>query len=322
MLHHEHLEVFGGLPVVDFGEPDQPVAAQTAPSKVAWRLRVDRDGHRSSESWGDHFDRFLATVDTSQVQAVIIGCWSDAWEVYAQLPRDLLVGAADRFPRLRALFFGEFISEEMEISWIPQVDITPLLHAFPRLEELWTRGGAAFESEGLKLRPGTYPALRRLVMQSCGLPRAAVRGVAASQFPALEHLELWPGDKMRSSDAMVEDVGPILDGSGLPKLRHLGLQDSSFANDIAVAIASAAVVGRLESLDLSMGNMTDRGAQALFDGQSLAHLRSLNLRRNYLSEAMAGRLRDAWPGVLVNLDDQATPPAYFAEEDYFVEVHE
>lgn len=259
MLHYQHMDVFAGLPVTEFGEPGRSVTSETAPGEVAWRLRVDRDRHLASESFGDHFDRFLATVDTSQVQALIVGCWSDVGKVDAQMPRDLLVGAAGRFPKLRALFFGEHISEENEISWIPQVDITPLLRAFPGLEELWTRGGAGVIGEGLKLQPDTYPALRRLVMQSCGLPVKAVRGVAASEFPAL---------------------------------------------------------------DLSMGTMTDRGAQALIDGQSLAHLRSLNLRRNYLNEAMVGRLRGRWPGVRVNLDDQMKRPIYEGDDYYYVEVAE
>jgi hypothetical protein len=71
-----------------------------------------------------------------------------------------------------------------------------------------------------------------------------------------------------------------------------------------------------------MGILTDRGAQALIDGQPLGHLRSLNLRRGFLSEPMVGRLRNTWPGVQVNLDDQVESAVYARTGRYYVEVAE
>ena len=148
MSFYEHLTDFAGLPVVEFLSPaieqqklldaqwrarraEQPVPdrwepgdiyaeALAQPGTAAWRLRVVAD---SDETFEDHFTRFISSVDTTQVTALIIGCWGESYEIAGDMPRDLLTAHADRFPALRSLFFGEFIVEEAEISWIEQTDL-------------------------------------------------------------------------------------------------------------------------------------------------------------------------------------------------------
>ncbi|WP_433214389.1 hypothetical protein [Microtetraspora malaysiensis] len=105
------------------------------------------------------------------------------------------------------------------------------------------------------------------------------------------------------TDATVGDLEGILSGAGLPALRRLGLRDSEIQDEVAAAVAAAPVVARLEALSLSMGMLSDTGAEALLGGQPLTHLRHLDLHHHYLSEGVAARIRSALPGVDVDLSE-------------------
>ncbi|TNM29558.1 STM4015 family protein [Streptomyces sedi] len=296
----EHAEEFHGLPVFEFpglGEGPVERASLPAADAVAWRIGVDV--WEPEEQWEEAFARFLDTVDAARVRALVIGTW---WEPYEMGPDEVLaalVGARDRLPSLRALFLGDIVRDESEVSWIKQGRATDLLEAFPAVEELRVRGGI-----GLEFAPLRQERLRELVVETAGLPAEAVRGVAACEFPGLAHLELWLGPSEWGGDASVEDLAPILSGERLPALTYLGLCNSEIQDEVCAAVASAPVVTGLEVLDLSMGVLTDEGAAALLDGRSLTHLRRLDLSHNYLSEAMRARLREALEpaGVEVNVE--------------------
>lgn len=264
------------------------------------------DSYESDESWPDAFTRFTETVDLTQVRALIVGCWSDPYEEAPTQIVAALLAARDRLPALRALFFGDIVVEECEISWIVQGDLTPLLDGFPRLESFAVRGAT-----GLLFPAVRHERLRSLTIESGGLPARVVRGVAASDFPALEYLDLWLGTGDYGGDAQVADLEPFLTGGGLPALRSLSLRNSEIQDEIAAAFATAPVVTRLETLDLSMGVLTDAGATALLAGQPLTHLKKLDLRHNYLTPAVKDRLREALAPAGVHLDLDAGD----AEED-------
>lgn len=310
MAIYEHFSEYAGLPVQAFG-PDSAAGDGPPPAaeSVAWRVGTEFD----EAPFAEVFERFLDTVDTTRVTALLVGYWSMSYDQEAPHPVASLVAAADRFPGLRALFLGDIVMEEAEISWIEQTDITPLLTAFPRLERFGVRGGggrhsgSADEDPMLRLQPFRSEHLRELRIETGGLPAGVVRAVAASDLPSLEHLELWIGDPEYGGDATVDDLAPILAGERLPALRHLGLQNAEIQDKIMAAVATAAVVPRLESLDLSMGVLTDAGAEALLSGQSLTHLRRLDLRHHYLDDAMVDRVRAALPGVAVDIDGQQDP---------------
>ncbi|HEX2314703.1 MAG TPA: STM4015 family protein [Thermomonospora sp.] len=308
MTVHQHLTEYAGLPVHGFGPETEREGLPEAAS-VAWRVGTSFE----DATFADVLERFVDAVDTEKVTALVIGYWNMSYEAQESAPHEPLAAVADRFPNLRALFLGDIVMEESEISWIEQSDITPLLAAFPRLERLDVRGGT-----GLALDPFRSEHLRELRFESGGLPGAVVRAVAASELPNLERLEMWLGVGDYGGDATVADLAPILSGERLPSLRHLGLQDSEIQDEIAAAVAAAPVVARLETLALSMGALTDEGAEALLSGQPLTHLRSLDLHHHYLTDAMMERVRAALPGVEVDLGDQEDPE----EEWRFVAVAE
>ncbi|POM22716.1 hypothetical protein BTM25_49200 [Actinomadura rubteroloni] len=316
MNHYDMRTEFAGQIVADFdsgrlpehGDP-APVTPQEA-ADLAWRVSDE-------ERFRDVWDAFLDQVDTSRVRALIFGAWGLPGDGEEDYPVPLLAEAADRFPALRSLFLGEIPPEMSEMSWIEQDDITPLLTAFPALERLEVRGGA-----GLRLEPVRHTALRTLRLESAGLPAGVVRAVAASDLPALEHLDLWLGTANQSGDATPADLAGLLDGARLPALRHLGLEDAEIADDLAAALASAPLVARLESLSLALGALSDRGAEALLTGQPLTHLRKLNLHYHYIGEVLAARLRAALPGTDVDLSRPRNPSVVGDREFRFIAVSE
>ncbi|MGW4800899.1 hypothetical protein ACWEPC_51620, partial [Nonomuraea sp. NPDC004297] len=101
--------------------------------------------------------------------------------------------------------------------------------------------------------------------------------VGAGELPGLEHLAIWLGYEAGGCTVTLDDLAPFMSGERLPALRHLGLERSSFQDDIAAAVAVAPIVARLESLSLALGRLTDRGAEALLLGQPLTHLKRLDL---------------------------------------------
>ncbi|UUU28792.1 STM4015 family protein [Streptomyces sp. CA-210063] len=306
-----HLEEFHDLPVHRFPKSvkgPEGAADLPAPESVAWSIAVD--SYDSEEAWEDAFARFLASVDTTEVRALVVGAWSDA---YDNGPEDLikaLVAAKDRLPALRALFLGDIVMEECEISWINQGDVDPLLNAFTELEEFGVRGG-----QGLVFPAVRHERLRTLTVETGGMPVDAVRGVAESDLPALVHLDLWLGTSEYGGDSEVADLAPILAGTRLPALKYLALRNSEMQDDICAALASAPVVARLDVLDVSMGVLTDDGATALLTGQPLTHLTTLDLHHNYLSPAIRDRLRDSLEAEGVQVDVDADDAESDEEED-------
>ncbi|GAB2961100.1 STM4015 family protein [Micromonospora polyrhachis] len=286
MTINEHITEFAGLPVVDFVPDMEPPAD---PSGVAWRITEDHD---LSEMIPEQVEHLPTVVDPADVRALIICAWD------APLSVEQLVGLASRLTGLRAVFLGEMTFEECEISWIEQEDITPLLAAYPDLEVLRVRG-----TNGLALAPVRHAALRELAFESGGLPASVVRAVAACDLPALTHLELWLGTDEYGGDTTVDDLAPILAGTRLPAVRYLGLRDAEIADEVAATLATAPVVAQLDTVDLSLGILSDKGVAALLAGQPLTHLRRLDLHHHYVNRELADRLTAELAGVEVDLSD-------------------
>ncbi|MDX2297050.1 MULTISPECIES: STM4015 family protein [Streptomyces] len=298
-----YLEEFHGLPVLDFADAASADALPDA-AAVAWRVSgaTYRDG--DDPEWGGLFEDFLKTVDTHRVRAIVVGGWEDAYDTSSAAIVTALIAANDRLTGLEAVFLGDMTVEDCEISWIVQSDVTPLLAAYPALRELGVRGGS-----GLAFPSVRHAGLETLVVETGGLGAEVVRGIAGSDLPALERLELWLGTDEYGGDSSPADLAPLLSGEAFPALRSLGLCNSVIEDQVAAAVAGAPVVARLDRLDLSMGVLTDEGAAALLDGQPLTHLRELDLTHHYLSEAMRERLTAALAphGVRVVLDDPQEP---------------
>ncbi|MFC9621911.1 STM4015 family protein [Streptomyces sp. NPDC056930] len=299
----DHLHELLGLPAVDFQHATKEAPVQAADA-AAWRISVDPYDDECEMTWEEAFQAFVAAVDPAGVRALIIGQWGESYEETSSYPIDLVIAAADRLTSLEAVFVGDIVPEQNEISWIEQSDVTALLTAFPGLLELGVRGGTDLVFSATK-----HERLRSLTVETGGLPVGVIRGVLDSELPALERLDLWLGVSAYGGDADVADLAPLLSGSRFPRLHHLGLRNSEVQNEIAAAVAGAPVVAQLRTLDLSHGTLGDEGAAALLDGQPLTHLEQLDLHHHFMTEPMERRITQALEphGVQVDVSEREEP---------------
>jgi hypothetical protein len=292
MSYHVLTGVFGNQLVIDFE------GAETWKGPIsAYRLREE---YEDETTIADRLDKLLKQPGVDQLKSLIIGAWSgscegtDASEIIAKL-----VEVAPRLPKLRSLFLGELTYEECEISWIKQSDVSPILEAFPKLEELRIRGG-----EGLSFSRVQHDSLKSLAIETGGLSRSTLRELFLCEFPALEHLELLLGESNYGFDGTAEDLQPVLSGRLYPRLKFLGLMNSEIANDLAAVVVNSPIVDRIETLDLSMGNLDDAGVRSLRSLADGHNLKRLNISHHYASDEVVQELQELLPCEVVADDKQ------------------
>jgi hypothetical protein len=290
----EHATEFAGKPVREW----KPGARLADPAFYAHRISVSYDESEKGKGWEEKFNALLAEPGAGEVEALVVGLWDDtsAGSLDSGATVAALAAAADRLPSLRALFLGDIIGEEFEISWIEQTDVSPLFAAYPNLEHFRVRGG-----NGLRFGTLRHEHLKSLIVESGGLDASVVRDVTSSHLPSLEHLELWLGDEGYGANAEIVDLAPLFTGRLFPRLSYLGLRDSELSDAIAVAVAHSPVIERLRVLDLSLGTLSDNGAAAFLSNPAAARLELLDIHHHYCSDEMIDKLREA--GVRVDSGD-------------------
>lgn len=217
---------------------------------------------------------------------------------------------------LRKLTLGDNVDQ---ISWHHTGDLAGL---WPRVGRLTTLEIETGELEVGEPGQMTAPALERAIFITGGMSPSCARGIATARIPAIQHLEIYYGDPNYGGTATIDDVRPLLDRDDLTKLRYLGLKNSMFANELARLVGHAKVIRNLETLDLSLGAMTDEGAKLLAESAAgLAHLKTLNLTRNFLTPAGIELVKTICPTVLT--DGQEEPYVRGnGEVSYFVSIAE
>jgi hypothetical protein len=311
MTIHENLTKLHGFDVVDF-EAGEPLPD---PTQTAVRLAIRYDG--PFKSFSDLWAEFIDSDGVERIEALVIGNWADPDD--GQSPSEqaaaLLVSSADRLPGLRALFFGDIVSEENEISWIEQSDLSALWGAFPRLEEFGVRGGNRLQLGAIR-----HAKLRTLKVEAGGLPRNVVREIGAADLPALEHLEVWLGTGGYGGDSRPEDLAGILDGRRFPKLVTLALRNCEWADELAATVATAPILCRVRRLDLSMGTLGDAGVDALVASPAVHALEHIDIAHHYVSDAGIAKLTAL--GIGVNAANRQKPDTHRGEEHRYIAVSE
>lgn len=273
-----------------------------------YRLALDWD---SEATLVDLFAQFLEDPASSETPGIIFGLFGEHDSSSAPIV-EALVAAHHRLPNLKGIFLGDILSEENEISWIIQSDVSSLFHAYPALEHFRVRGNNELSLGRIK-----HDKLKSLVVETGGMSVSVVRDVLNSQLPALEHLELWLGSDNYGWNGTIDDLKPLIQGSLFPNLKYLGLRDSEITDDIAKVIASSPILQRIEVLDLSLGTLGDEGAQALVTSPAIKSLKKLDLHHNYLSDEVRAKFQSL--GIEVNTDSDG---AYGDEDDRYVAVSE
>jgi hypothetical protein len=165
-----------------------------------------------------------------------------------------------------------------------------------------------------------HAALRELTVQTGGLPPEVVHEIANADFPNLEHLELWLGEPNYGGDVAVDDLAPLLKGDKFPRLRYLGLKNSVIQDDVAGVVANAPVLARIETLDLSLGELGDAGAAALLGSPAVKKLKKLVLEHHFISPDNVKALIKLGPEVVI--DDPQEPHEWGGEQHRFISVSE
>ncbi|BAY10074.1 STM4015 family protein [Calothrix sp. NIES-2098] len=303
----ERLNEYQGYPVTQFAnrqvvEFDANIGI-TEPVNNAYALRCEYD---EEENLPSKIIRLLQQPNAHRLEALVLGLWAEAYEYGSSEIVQALVDARQYFTNLKAIFIGDIIGDECEISWIRQSDISPILQAYPKLEILQVRGG-----DGLHFSPPVqHDRLKALIVETGGLSREAVAHICNMNLPALEHLELWFGSEHYGGDCWVEDVYPIIFEDKFPNLTYLGLRNSQFTDEIVNAIVASPIINSISVLDLSMGTLSDAGAEALLNCEAINYLDILNVSESFLSQEVIQKLSNLDVRVLANNQKEEDEDSY------------
>ncbi len=252
--------------------------------------RVHTGWDNQGLSTADQLAAILALPEAAKMEGLKIGLAdSDGMNEYGAILTSL--EQAGPLAALEDLKIGDYeYSNDTEISWVTVGNIGGVLNAAPNLKNLHVVGG------GSELGRVSHEHLESLTLESGGLPGSTVANLSHAELPNLEKLEVWFGAEEYGSGGNAGMLAGMLGGTNLPKLRELGLKNGEFQNDVAKALANAPILAQLERLDLSMGTLSDDGAQAILDkAAAFAHLQALDLSENFISEAKAAEVVAALP---------------------------
>ena len=208
-------------------------------------------------------------------------------------------------PTLRELYLGE--TGDWDIS-STSTEISDIAKLFPRLEKLTLRGGR------IEVKNLDHPELKSLTVETGGLSKGDLKVITSMKAPKLESLSIWFGDEEYGGNCSFKDIAPILDGSAWPKLKHLGLMNCAFVDEIAAALPKSKVIKQLTSLDLSMGCLGDADIDKMVASkEAFTKLESLNVEDSALTNASKPKVKVLAKTVNFGKDhepERAGPDAY------------
>lgn len=278
------------------------------------RLHADLDG---PEDDPDAVLESLLEEHGASLRGLTLGLWSADGECHYDGALAVLSERAPSLVKLEDLFIGDFVfPDETEISWATVGNAGKLWKLVPTLRTLRLRGG------GIALGKIDHDGLRSLVLETGGLPGAAVSSVAAARLPSLEELVVWFGDPAYGGESTIDRFAPFFASDGSPKLEKLGLKNAVFTDALAEALVASPFAARLAVLDLGMGTLTDRGAEALAKAaRRFERLERFELDQAYVT-AKGQALLETEFGDKLNLGEIREPDDDGGELYYYVSVGE
>lgn len=231
------------------------------------------------------------------LRQITIGCWGYDGEDCSAIA-DGIVANKEKFAHLEGLFWGDMDSEEQEISWIEQVDLGPVLDVMPLLNNLKIKG-----TNNLSIGKKPRPNLKSLEIISGGLPDSVVEDILGSDLSNLEKLVLYVGVEDYGFEGDLAVFKPLFSKDRFPKLKWLGIVDAEEQDAVVEMFLESDILPQLETMDISAGVLTDKGAQLLLDHvDKISHLKFINMKYNYLSDEMKKELQKALP-VKIDVSD-------------------
>jgi hypothetical protein len=312
MTINEHKTHFAGKTIIDWNPGDPIPDPVTSIPRISLTYGMGSDAISGDEK----FQQFLADSTSQAVSGLVFGPQEESSEDYSDPLFEALVKHHAHFQNLTALFLGDILMDESEISWIGLGDVSQIFTAYPGLEHFGIRGNASHLNSGI-LR---HERLKTLIVETGGMNRRVVHDVLRSHLPALEHLELWTGSAGYGANSTVEDFAQLFTDNLFPNLRYLGLRDSEFTNDLATALSQSPLLERLRVLDLSLGTLDDTGAAALLNCPVVRKLEKLDLHHHFCSDEMMQRLQTI--GIEVDVSEQERPEDWGDDDGRYVAVSE
>ena len=249
-----------------------------------WELGFIKSA-RVANHWDEDIDDPLSMLtllinhpSAQLLQKLTLGMF-DLEEVTFDQPIKILTEAPIK-PPLRHIYFGDFIiQEDTEISWSSMGSLDKFWKAYPHLN------GVILQSGDMELGNIELPEATSFEVRSGGLNLKCIKSISNAHWPKLEKLIIWFGASDYGAAATVNNIQTILDGNHTPNLKHLGLMNSEISDEICKALITSSILPKLETLDLSMGIMSDVGAKIIEKNISqFKHLKKLNLDQNYITD--------------------------------------
>ena len=194
------------------------------------------------------------------LRSLVVGCVRSGDQDNSTIAATLM-NAGPR-PPLRELVIADFDDSEIDnidISRAPIGKLVGLGKAFPELETVILKGTGDVALDGLAL-----PRAKKFALRTSTMTKQTLATILAAPWPTLEDLELWFGDVDRGygAECTVDDILPLF-ARPLPALRALRIMNSPFSDEVVPAIAQWPGATKLETLDFSLGTLSDAGARAL-----------------------------------------------------------
>lgn len=281
---------------------------------ASWRLGPPTNKYKKSKlDFAASYAKLAALPGMAFVRDIVIGSkdaddWPASW-------RDVIEAMVEHGlpPALRSLDFDR--GGYWDISSTELGDVSVL---YPRLRSL---RALRIEMGQLELGKINLPELRSFEVVTGGLTVDNVESIENAAWPQLERLTIYTGatDNDYGCQVTIHHLEPIFAAQGLGRLRHLGIANTSFADDLPRVLAASRILPQLTSIDLSHGTFGDDGARALIEhAAAFRHLEHIDLSRSYVTPALAAHLQRLGPKII--LDEQQDPGEN--GEDRYVSVSE
>ncbi|MEH1933788.1 MAG: hypothetical protein V7L14_08670 [Nostoc sp.] len=236
----------------------------------------------------DALQVFLNDIQVSEVEA--LACWmpdKSYLQIYheeSQTLINMLCKASQKLINLKALFIGDRRQHEYKKSRIYLSDVISILETFPNLEVLKLHGNP---SNTLFSKKIYHPSLKTLILETADNDARALAQVCTLELPSLEYLELWGG---RCRYSHFDFFETLFSGELLRNLSYLGLPSFENTDVLVEALVQSPIIERLAVLDISMGTLTDNGAENLLNCPSVNWLHTLNISKNCISPQIIQQL--------------------------------
>lgn len=219
-----------------------------------------------------------------------------------------LIAVLPSLPMLRRLTLGKFSYEDSELSWSHLGNLDALWPLAKQLEYLKIKAGS------MTLGKIDAPKLRELRIETGGLDRKAIAAIVTARLPALETLNVWFGQANYGFNGKLADLLPFLDKKQFPKVKHLGVANTVFGDELAEHWPTATILPQLATLDLSKSHLTVAGMRKLAAHRdAFAHLASLDVSNCLLDKEGVKLAKTLCKTVVVT--DQSDPADYTNEDE-------